>query len=85
MRGETFLRKKFPLALPFKKLLKNGFLKFVTVLFCTNGIVFLMGPLPHKFSKIICFTSERTRNARPYKKSLRDPFDYARFAALRSG
>ena len=45
------MRKKFPLALPFKKLLGNGFLKFVTVLFCTNGIVFLMGPLPHKFDK----------------------------------
>ena len=36
--------KSSPLALPFKKLLGNILDKFATVLFCPNGVVFLMGP-----------------------------------------
>jgi hypothetical protein len=44
----NFCVQTFPLALPFKKLLENILDKFLAVLFCPNGIVFLMGPLPPK-------------------------------------
>jgi hypothetical protein len=56
-RGGTFSEKKFPLALPFKKLLKNGLVKFLVVLFYPSGTVFLMEPLPH-MTDIILFYVE---------------------------
>jgi hypothetical protein len=41
----SFEKRPFGNPKPFEKI----FAKFLTVLFCPNGTVFLMGPLPHKF------------------------------------